>query len=139
MYGETKHQLRISAHYNQLLDYEYQRLKITKKKLVNEILFEFQKQVHINGDYNEYICFINSLYMRHMMDKYKHIPNISQSITVVLNDDIFDKIHTIVQYFPFKSTKVLELACHYYFYILPDDCKEHNNNLHKKGMISNGR
>ena len=114
-----KKNCKISNHMKQIIDYEVTTRGIKHSELYREILNLFINVYELNGGEKGYIDFINREYLLFITNKYNGVNISHKYITINLYKEQYDMYIDICKDFPKYKVRLFELACFYYFNIIP--------------------
>ena len=114
---------KISNCMKRMIEYEALRCNISQTKLCNEIFNSFITTFKLNGEERGYMSFINTEYLLHITRKYSGIVMSYKYICIKMPKENYNQYINICKDFPKYKVRLFELACFYYFNILPPELR----------------
>jgi hypothetical protein len=117
-----RRECKLSLHFSQLVDGEVAIRHIRKNVLYDEIIRSFVYSCKLNNNDPNYISFINKEYLLFMIKKYNGCIIRYKRKSILMNENCYNEFMQLQNDFK-NNHKLLELACFYYFNIMPPELR----------------
>lgn len=97
--------------------------KVYPSKIYEKILYTFFNVYKLNSVESGYLDFLNNEYLVKTISKSINNPKENTNIWIYLPQDMIDMYNNICKDYPKYKVRLLELACFYYFNILPKEMR----------------